>query len=408
MDIYEYKGRNKRGEVLKGSIESPSSQAVATWMLNVGIAPIAIRRKSDRLKEQPKWLQTLQQDPLGTRELLLFTRQMWTMAKAGVPIMQALAGIQKSTSNQRLHQLIAELRNDLDKGIELSGAMSQHPGFFDDYYVNMVKVGEGTGRLEEIFQRLHAQIEFEKQMKSKINGALRYPGFVMIAIVIAMTIMTMFVIPTFAKLYKSFHAELPMLTRLLLSTSDFVVHYWWLVFGMVAAAVYAFRLYTKQPAGRYAWDKFKLKIPVAGRIIKKASLARFSRGFATAYKSGVPLVQAFTLVSRVVDNAYYEARILSMRDGVERGESILLVAQSAGIFTPLELQMLAVGEETGDIDGMLTQVAEMYQEEVEYEVERLGASIEPILLTFIGALVLIMMLGVFLPMWQLGSTAMHH
>lgn len=408
MDIYEYKGRNKRGEALKGAIESPSSQAVATWLLNAGIAPVTIQKKADRLKEQPKWLQAVQQEPLGSRELLLFTRQMVTMAKAGVPIMQALAGIQKSTSNQRLHKLIADLRNDLDKGIELSGAMSRHPRFFNEYYVNMVKVGEGTGQLEEIFRRLHAQIEFEKQMKSRIKSALRYPSFVIMAIMVAIAIMTLFVIPVFARLYATFQGELPLLTRFLLASSGFAVRYWWLVFGALAAAFYAFRLFLRQPDGRYYWDKLKLRLPVAGRIIKKATMARFSRGFATAYKSHVPLVQAFTLVARIVDNAYYKKRILLMRDGVERGESILLVAQTAGIFTPLELQMLAAGEEAGDIDGMLTQLADMYQDEVEYEISRLSESIEPILLTFLGVLVLILMLGVFLPMWQLGSAAMHH
>ena len=218
--------------------------------------------------------------------------------------------------------------------------------------------------------------------------------------------MTLFVIPVFAQTYKGMHASLPIITLLLLAVSKFSVDYWWAVLAMIGSSFYAFKLFIDQPKGRYTWDKFKLRLPIMGSIIKKATLARFCRSFATASKSGVPLVQAFTLVSRVVDNAFFEERILLMRDGVERGESLLLTAQAAGIFTPLELQMISVGEDTGDVDGMLNQVADMYREEVEYEVSRLSESIEPILLAFMGVLVLILMLGVFLPVWQLGKVAL--
>lgn len=406
MDLFEYKGRNKRGEIMRGVVESANPHAVATWMMEAGIAPIHIKVQDDELKDQPAWLRALHGGgSLNLRDLLLFTRQMGTMVKAGVPMMEALAGIQKSTANQALAGVLRDVRADLERGLELSSAMSHHPKFFNDYYVSMVKVGEGTGTLEEIFKRLHEQIVFEKHMNQKIKGALRYPTFVVIAVSIAIAIMTIFVIPVFAKIFVKFHASLPFLTLLLLAVSDFAVHYWWVVLAMIGGGFSAFTLYIKQPDGRYAWDKFKLRIPIAGGIIKKAVLARFCRSFATASKSGIPLVLAFTLVSRVVDNAFFEERILLMREGVERGESMLRVAQTAGIFTPLELQMISVGEDTGDIDGMLDQLADMYQEEVEYEVSRLSETIEPILLAFMGVLVLILMLGIFLPMWQLGQIA---
>ena len=407
MDIFEYKGRNKRGEIMRGVVESPSPHAVATWMVEAGIAPIHIKLQSDELEDQPAWLRTLQGiGAFSLRDLLLFTRQMGTMVKAGVPIMEALSGIQKSTANKTLSGVLRDVRADLERGLELSAAMSHHPKIFDDYYVSMVRVGEGTGQLEEVFKRLHEQITFEKYMSQKIKGALRYPIFVVIAISIAMAILTIFVIPVFAKVFTKFHATLPLLTRLLLATSDFAVHYWWIVLAVIGGCIFAFKFYTSQPDGRYAWDRLKLRFPIAGNIINKAILARFCRSFSTASKSGIPLVLAFTLVSRVVDNAFFEERILLMRGGVERGESMLRVAQTAGIFSPLELQMIAVGEDTGDIDGMLDQLADMYQEEVEYEVDRLGETIEPILLAFMGALVLILMLGVFLPMWDLGQAAL--
>lgn len=406
MDIFEYKGRNKRGEIMQGIIESPNHHAVATWLIDAGISPTHIRLQDNKLKDQPQWLRALQGGgTLKPADLLMFTRQMGTMVRAGVPMMQALSSIQKSTANQALVEVLKDIRADLDKGVELSTAMARHPKFFNDYYVNMVRVGEGSGQLEEVFKRLFEQIEFDKNMKQKIKGAMRYPSFVLTAISIAMVVMTIFVIPTFAKVYSGMHVELPFLTIVLLSTSNFAVNYWWLVAAMTAGAFYAFKRYTKQPDGRYNWDKFKLKFPVIGSILKKATLARFCRSFATASKSGVPIVQAFTLVSRVVDNAFYEARILSMRDGVGRGESMLRAAQSAGIFTQLELQMIAVGEETGDIPGMLNQVADMYQEEVEYEVSRLSESIEPILLAVMGVLVAILLLGIFLPLWDLTQLA---
>lgn len=408
MEIFKYKGRNKRGEILQGTIESPSPQAVAGWMLDSGISPINIEMQNVVQKNRPRWLRMLLGGyTITLREKLLFTRQMGTMVKSGVPMMQALAGIQKSTSNPVFIEILQDVRTNLDKGLELSAALSRHPKYFDDYYVSMVRVGEGTGELEEIFKRLHQQIEFEKGLKQKITEALRYPIFVFTAIAIAIAIMTLFVIPAFAKIYTKFHATLPWITLGLLGVSDFAVRYWWVVLAVLVGTIFLFKQYTSQAAGRYNWDKFKLRLPILGSIIKKATLARFCRSFATASKSGIPLVQGFTLVSRVVDNAFYETRILLMRDGVERGESMLRVAQSAGIFTPLELQMISVGEETGEIDAMLNQVADMYQEEVEYEASRLSQTVEPILLACLGILVLIMMLGIFLPMWNLGEVALH-
>jgi len=405
MPIFNYSGRNARGEAMQGQIESQNSQAVASWMLSAGITPIDIKPLAE--VSGPAWLRKLNERPLTDVDLLLFTRQMGTMVKAGVAMMQALAAIQKSTLKPRLVRLLQALRDDLDKGHELSTAMARHPVFFSEYYTNMVKVGEGTGRLEEIFRRLFVQLEFEKHMKNKIKGALRYPSFVMTAIAIAVGILNLYVIPVFAKVYAGFKVELPPLTRLLIGTSNFAVSYWWAIVAAAILAVYAFRSWTGTTEGRYAWDKSKLRIPIVGSILVKSTIARFALSLAVASKSGIPLMQAFTLVSRVVENAFYEQRILQMRDGVERGESMLRVAQSAGIFTPLELQMIAVGEETGEIDEMLEQIAKMYQDEVEYEVNRLSESLEPILLAGLAVLVMIMMLGIFLPLWDLGQVALH-
>lgn len=407
MDTYKYKGRNKRGEVLEGTIESANPQAVAQWLTDTGLFPIAITTETPARKD-PEWFtQLMGGGTVNQVDLLLFTRQMGNMVRAGLPMMESIEGIQKSTGNMALVKVLRTVREDLDKGTVLSTAFSHHPKVFNDYYVSMVRVGEESGRLEESFQSLFKQIEFDRDMRKKIKGALRYPTFVMTAIAIAIAILMIFVIPVFAKVYAGLNVQLPLLTRVLIGTSDFFVAYWWGVISALGLIYYLFHLWVTSPKGKYAWDKFKLKFPIVGKIIVKATVARFCRSFATASKSGVPIVQTFQLVSRVVDNAYYEERILQMRNGVERGESLSRVARTAGIFAPIELQMITVGENTGEVDTMVEQIAVMYQDDVEYEVSKLSETIEPILLAAMGVLVGILLLGIFMPLWDLGQATMH-
>ena len=407
MDTYQYKGRNKRGEVLQGTIESPNPQAVAQWLTDTGIFPIAIKAQTAERKD-PEWFTRLMgEGKVSPVELLLFTRQIGNMVRAGLPMMESIEGIQKSTGSKALVKILQAVREDLDKGSVLSTAFSHHPKVFNEYYVSMVRVGEESGQLEESFQSLFKQIEFDREMRKKIKSALRYPSFVMIAITIAISILMIFVIPVFAKVYASMHVQLPLLTRILIGTSTFMVQFWWVILLAVGLVYYVFHFWVTSPTGRYAWDKFKLKLPIIGKILVKATVARFCRSFATASKSGVPIMQAFQLVSRVVDNAFYEERILQMRKGVERGESLSRVASTAGIFAPMELQMIKVGEDTGEVDTMVEQIAVMYQDDVEYEVGKLSEAIEPLLLGVMGVLVGILLLGIFLPLWDLGQAALH-
>ena len=405
MQHFVYEGRNQRGELVKGKIDSPNPQAVVQWMMGAGIVPVKISAQAEP-KEQGSLLDKLNgRGTLNATDLLLFTRQLGTMVRAGLPMMQALSGMQSSSGNPKLAALLGKLREDLDKGLELSTAMSHHPDFFDDYYVSMIRVGEGAGRLDEIFTRLFDQLEFERDMRQKIKGALRYPTFVVIAIAIAIGILTIFVIPVFAKVYAGMKVELPLLTRVLLAVSDFAVNWWWAVLAFLGTCFYGFRLWISQPAGRYQWDKFKLRPPLIGSIFDKAGIARFCLSFSIACKSGVPIDQAFTLVAKVVDNAFFEERIHGMREGITRGETMLQIAQNSGIFKAMEMQMISVGDATGEMEKMMEQVATMYQEELQYEVGRLGDAIEPILLAVMGGLVLVLMLGIFLPLWDLGQLA---
>ena len=340
-------------------------------------------------------------------DLMWFSRQMHSLLKSGVPIMRALAGLQESSQNPTFAAMLQSLRESLDSGRELSIAMRLHPDVFSPFYISMVQVGEMTGMLDQIFLRLYEHLEFEKEMNENIRGAMRYPIFVMIAMAIAVVIVNIFVIPAFVKVFEGFHTELPLMTRILIAFSNFMVTFWPLLLAMLIGGVIGFRAYVATPLGKYKWDKNKFRIPIAGKIILKGTLARFARSLALAFKSGIPVVQGLNVVGMVVDNAFMRTRIEQMRDGVERGESILRTATAAGILTPTVLQMIAVGEETGDLDGQMFEVADMYQREVEYEVKTLSQQIEPILIVALGILVLILALGIFLPIWDLGKAAMH-
>jgi MSHA biogenesis protein MshG len=407
---FAYQGRNARGELVKGVLEGASSGAVADQLFSTGITPVHINESAGGAAAigggESKSLNIRFGEPtVELSDLMLFSRQMHTLLKSGVPIIRALAGLTESSQNPTLAKVIGQVREGLESGRELSFSMRAHPKVFSSFMINMVRVGEMTGRLDDVFMRLYEFFAFEKKMRDDIKAALRYPMIVIGALVVAMFIVNIFVIPAFAKMFASFKSQLPLMTRILIWTSDFFVAYWaLLIIGLVAGAM-AFRVYTRTPKGRYAWDWLKLRMPVIGSLVHKATLARFSRSFALAGKSGVPIVQALALVAEVVDNAYLESRILQMRDGIERGESILRTAVAAGVFDPVGLQMVAVGEETGEIDDLMGEIADMYEREVTIEVEGLTAKLEPILLVFVGILVLILALGVFLPMWDMASAA---
>lgn len=410
MPVFTYKGRSSRGDMVQGSLEGADSSVIADQLINTGITPIEIKisRNSVSKSEGPTLWQRMSQDKsVDPIEVMLFSRQMYTLLKAGVPIMRALAGLQESTQNQLFASMIQDLRESLDSGRELSTAMRRHPKVFSHFYVSMVQVGEMTGMLDQTFLRLYEHLEFEKEMRERIKSALRYPTFVVIAMAIALVIVNLFVIPAFAKVFEGFHTELPMMTKVLLGFSQFMVASWPILLAALIGAVVGFRSWTNTVDGRYKWDRYKFELPIAGPIIKKATLARFARSLALSFKSGIPIVQALNTVGMVVDNEYMRSKVEQMRDGVERGESILRTANATGVFNPTVMQMIAVGEETGDMDGLMFEVAGMYERDVEYEVKNLSAQIEPIMIVGLGAMVLVLALGIFLPMWDLGKAALH-
>lgn len=404
MEIYQYKGRNKRGDVMQGTVEAANAEGVVSWMLSSGISPISVRLKSDPLANQPAWIKAIQgQKKLTKTDLLMFTRQMGTLLKAGIPMLQAVTGLKNSSHQPEMTKLLSSLHTSLDKGMELSEAMSRHPKFFDDYYINMIRVGESAGKLDEVFARLFSQLDFDRRMRQKIKSVLRYPMFVLGAIAVATMIVMVFVIPAFSGIYANTKIELPLVTQILMGTSGFISRNWPAILTFSAMTALGVRYYISTTVGRYKWDRLKIRLPIVGPVMSKATTARFCRSFGMAMSSGVPIVTALALVSRVVDNSYYQERIMNMREAVSQGDSLLRSFMASGIFTPVELQMISVGEETGDVESMVQQLATLYQDEVEYDASKLAETLEPILLGFMAALVAILLLGIFLPMWNMTS-----
>lgn len=407
MPFFAYKARNSRGELVQGVLEGSDSSAVASQLFNTGITPIDITATSRPLNgDEAGWWTRLTEEKIRSIDVQLFSRQLYTLLKAGVPIMRGLAGLQESAINKSFARVLKDIRESLDSGRELSAAMRRHPAVFSSFYLSMVRVGEMTGRLEDVFLRLFAHLEFEREMGERVRTAMRYPSFVIIAMIAAIGVINVFVIPAFAKVYAGFNAELPLMTRVLLASSNFTVHYWPLMLAAIVAGVFSFKTYIATANGRYQWDKLKLRFPIVGTIILKGTLARFARSFSLSSKSGVPIVQGLNVVAQTVDNTYIASRVEQMRDGVERGESILRTAVVAGVFTPIVLQMIAVGEETGELDDLMDEIAEMYEREVDYELKTLSSQIEPILIVALGILVLVLALGIFLPIWDLGKVAL--
>ncbi|GAB2182622.1 MSHA fimbrial biogenesis protein MshG [Denitratisoma sp. agr-D3] len=406
MPNFAYRGRDASGRAVEGVLEGGDASAVAGALLGQGITPLRIQPAAARAGEGlGSRLGRLLEEKISHADITLFTRQLYALMKAGVPIMRALMGLQESSSKRTLKALIQDVRESLDSGRELSVSFARHPRVFSSFYVSMVRVGELSGRLEEIFIRLYHHLEFENFMGQQIRSALRYPAFVVAAMTAAIVIVNIFVIPAFAKVFQGFGAELPLMTRVLLGFSNFMVAWWWLLAGGSGGAAFAFKSWTATVAGRLTWDEIKLKLPIAGKIVQKATLSRFAGSLALALRSGVPVVQAMTVVAQTVDNAFIARKVEAMRDNIERGESVLRAAIGAGVFTPMVLQMVAVGEESGALDDMMQEVSDMYQREVEYELKTLSAQIEPVLIAFLGVLVLVLALGIFLPIWDLGKVA---
>jgi MSHA biogenesis protein MshG len=405
VPLFKYNGRTARGDAVTGSLESDSAEALANHLFARGITPIDIAPiAATQSTTLDLWRRLGGGRPTLT-DLILFSRQMYSITKAGVPLLRGLQSIAASTPNPTLRETLASVVELLQGGRELSFAFGRFPEIFSRFYVSVIKVGESSGTLETAFLRMYEYLGTEKRIKDKVKAALRYPATVVVAIAIATAIITLWVLPKFAPIFDALGDNLPWATRVLLGTSTFAAEYWYVVLATLAAAIFGFRMLLRDPAGRYRWDKLKLEAPIVGGIVRCAGLAQICRSFSLTLEAGLPVIQALGTIARASGNEYLTERVLAVRDGVERGESLYRTAQTANLFTPLALQMIAIGEETGSVGEMLGEVADFYEREVDYDLENLSAAIEPLLIVAVGAMVTVLALGVFLPLWDLAAGA---
>ncbi len=401
MPLFNYKARNAQGESVNGHIDAASTDAVASQLITSGITPIEIieqNKGTDLLKNINTWLKSRKPN---LDDLIFFSRQLYTLMKAGVPIIRALKGLSENLANPVLAKTLKDIVTSLESGRDLSGALARHPKIFNHLFISMVQVGESTGQLDNAMLKLSEYLDREKETRDKIKQAMRYPFIVFGAIAAATIIINIFVIPKFAGIFAKFGADLPWQTKVLMTTSGIMTNYWPHMLVVFIGSLFWLRHFISTKQGRLKWDKFKIRIPVVGIILYEALLARFATSFALTMRSGVPLIQSLTVVSHAVDNMYVGGKIQQMRSGIEKGDSLTRTAASSKMFTPLTIQMMQVGEETGAVDEMLDNVAFYYDREVDYRLKNLSSAIEPILIVAVGAMVFLLALGVFLPLWDL-------
>jgi MSHA biogenesis protein MshG len=408
MAVFSYKGRSPRGEVVNGRLDGDTAEQIATRLFNAGITPIDIGLASERDSSlQQLWIKLGAGKP-RTADLMMFSRQMYTITKAGVPLLRGLKGLQASTHNAVLRDALADVISSLEAGRDLGTSLARHPTIFQPMYINMVRVGEATGTLDTAFLRLFDYLNMEQDVSDRVRAALRYPMMVVGAIMLSVGIISVKVIPAFAPIFKALGNHIPLPTRIIMGASSVTQHYWWLMLLMIAGVYLSARSYVASDAGRFQWHRAKLKLPLVGGLIHQALLARVTRSLSICLGAGIPALQALTTIAQTTGNDYVGEGILRLRDTVERGESISRAAAASSLFPPLVIQMIAVGEETGDLADLLGEVSDHYRRDVDYQLENLSSVIEPVLIVLVGGVVLVLALGVFLPMWNMFAQVSGH
>lgn len=404
MPSFNYTGKAADGNIIRGDIDALDIQGAAKILSGRSIIPINIEPsdKSTRVSEKTKKEAEVNflTPNVTLDELVIFARQMYSLTKAGIPIIRAVTGL-TTTRSLRLRLALKDIIASLEKGRSFSSALAQHPKIFNQLFVSVVHVGENTGQLDSAFLQLASYLEREQATRKQIKAATRYPIFVLAAIVAALIIMNIMVIPVFADMFSKFGSELPATTRFLLAMSDFFLNQWYVLLAIILVLIVITKQYIDTQQGRIKWDHLKITMPIIGTIVERSLLARFSRSFSMMLKAGVPLTTALSLVADAVNNAFMGEAIINMRKRIEKGDSLTRVANSSNLFTPLVLQMISVGEETGRVDELLEEVSDFYEREVDYDLSSLTAKIEPILISIVAVMVLVLALGIFTPMWDM-------
>jgi type IV pilus assembly protein PilC len=397
--IFVYKVRDKQGRMIGGALEADSQTAVAARLRQMGYAPISIEAaKGAGLRTELKL-------PGGGRvkpkDLAVFSRQFATMINSGLSLLRALTILADQTANKRLAQTVGEIRSEVEKGTALSAAMGQHPKVFNRLFVAMIRSGEVGGFLDQVLLRVAETLERDVALRGKIKSAMTYPVVVFAMVLLIVTAMLVFIVPMFKNLYASLGGQLPLPTRLLIGVSNVVKHGFPFVILGIVLLTFGFRRWIATPSGRYRIDAFKLRAPIFGVLFHKTALSRFSRTLATLLRSGVPILQALEIVSETVNNGVMSKAVRDVQDSVREGESLAGPLGKHAVFPAMVVQMLAVGEETGALDTMLSKVADFYDQEVEATVEALTSLIEPILIAVMGGAVGSMVIALYMPMFNI-------
>jgi MSHA biogenesis protein MshG len=408
---FQYKARAGNGSLVVGqlaadNVDQAAQRLIATGVWPVEIVPAAVA--TDGSASVTRALRRLGLGKVKTADLVLFSRQMYTVVKAGIPLLRGLRGLASSTHNVVLRETLEAVLSDLEGGRDLATSLARYPDIFPAMYISMVRVGETTGTLEKAFLRLTEHLAQEKDMRDRVRGAVRYPIIVIVTILLAAVFLSTVVIPKFEPIFRELHGNIPLPTRLVMGASTLIRSYWHLTLAGVALALFGLRRYIGTTAGRLKWDRWKLRVPVIGALSYQAALARLCRSLAISLNAGLPMTQALQVIERSSGNVYMAGKIHELTSSIERGESLSRAASASGLFSPLVLQMIGIGEETGDLPSLLDEAAGFYEREVDIALKGLTASIEPILIVVVGGMVLVLALGIFMPMWEMiGQAGVH-
>ncbi len=400
MPNYKYRARDKSGTLFSGILDSNGHDEVATHLDSLGYFPISIQEAqagfdfSDFKRRFQK---------IHPNEMISFTVQLATLVGAGVPILSSFDSLMEQTTNPKLKEVIRQIRKDVEGGSAFSEALQKHPDVFPSLFANLVRAGESGGVLDEILYRLATLGEYEEETRSRIKSATLYPQIVVGLLLVAFGVLVTFVLPKLTSFYDQFNAELPLPTRILIGLNDIVQNYGLLILTFGVGAIYGIKRYIKTNSGELFWDRLKLKMPVFGLIFLKVSLSRFARIYGTLNKSGLPVLQSLEIVATTVGNRVIENVVNTIREGAREGRGLVEPMKMSRVFPPSIIQMVSIGEQTGQMDEMMDKVSDYYDRDVDYAIRNLSKSIEPILLVVIGAAILFLALAIFMPWWNMAS-----
>lgn len=396
MVTFVWRGRTPAGENVGGELTVNNRTELLAQLRKKRIVVTSVKQKSKEINFKLPF-----GGGIGTKDLAIFTRQFATMINAGLPLVQCLDILSRQLDKMSFREITKKVMNDIEGGGTLSESLRKHPKPFDELYVNMVNAGEAGGILDTILLRLADYIEKIETLKRKVKGALMYPAVVLIVALGATLFMLLFIIPTFAKMFADFGAELPLPTRIVLGASNIIRDWWWMMLASVIAGVFALKRYYTTDAGKHRIDGLMLQFPVLGDVLRKGSVARFTRTLGTLVSSGVPILDGLEITAKTAGNVIVQDAVMAARASIREGDTIANPLRNSSVFPPMVVQMITVGEETGALDEMLTKIADFYDEEVDSAVDALTSIIEPVMIVIMGAIVGGMVVAMYLPIFRM-------